>query len=500
MKLKNKSKIMKRVIIAIFIMVFHVLPVLSQNFPTTCNSSDMQNFFLKAIEQGDTVKMKQYLDLGIDINGTWCEPFKPGGESRRIYYENDWSPSQFHGDLYPIYARTPFIMKAIMTGNENTVRFFVSNSANINQLFIIPRYGDGKNSTGYATYGIPLIGSNRISPLGRYIMDHMYERSSARPGGNIKIITYLIDNGAKLTPDDMKYIYKHIESYEDWPWLCEVLTKAGCSFDFNTNFLYRTLRSHNHSYYMKKNVEKLLSLGVKPDGSCLLAAFTEANDVELAKRFIDMGAPINYYYYKGSTLYNGTTLLGNAVIAKNLNFVKYLVEKGASINVEVTYYDSDAYYNSGNGNRTVKLLEYAKTKRIGDDIIEYLMIAQAKQAQIMQKAEQGDPEALHQIVQMYGGNFSEGLVRIEMNGKCGFIDTTNKKIIPCKYDGAGNFSEGLVYVKLNGKWGFIDKTGKEIIPFKRILVQDNPATQDLRTKILKKVATNNNYKKNINIL
>jgi hypothetical protein len=28
----------------------------------------------------------------------------------------------------------------------------------------------------------------------------------------------------------------------------------------------------------------------------------------------------------------------------------------------------------------------------------------------------------------------------------------------------GKVGEGLAKVKLNGKWGFIDKTGKEIVP------------------------------------
>lgn len=63
-------------------------------------------------------------------------------------------------------------------------------------------------------------------------------------------------------------------------------------------------------------------------------------------------------------------------------------------------------------------------------------------------------------------NFKEGLAHVKRNDKWGFIDKTGKEIIPFVYDDAGFFSEGFANVKLNGKSGFIDKTGKEIIPCK----------------------------------
>ena len=65
-----------------------------------------------------------------------------------------------------------------------------------------------------------------------------------------------------------------------------------------------------------------------------------------------------------------------------------------------------------------------------------------------------------------GSDFSEGLAKVELNGKYGFIDITGQEVIPLKYDDAYVFREGLAEVKLNGKWGYIDKTGKEIISLK----------------------------------
>ena len=69
-------------------------------------------------------------------------------------------------------------------------------------------------------------------------------------------------------------------------------------------------------------------------------------------------------------------------------------------------------------------------------------------------------------------DFSEGLARVELNGKWGYIDKTDKVIIPFKYDFASHFSDGLASVGLNGKWGFIDKTDKVIIPFKYEFAMD----------------------------
>ncbi|MCX7985750.1 MAG: WG repeat-containing protein [Bacteroidales bacterium] len=41
------------------------------------------------------------------------------------------------------------------------------------------------------------------------------------------------------------------------------------------------------------------------------------------------------------------------------------------------------------------------------------------------------------------------------------MDKSGKEVIPLKYDDAGYFSEGLARVKLNDKWGYIDKNGTE---------------------------------------
>ena len=63
--------------------------------------------------------------------------------------------------------------------------------------------------------------------------------------------------------------------------------------------------------------------------------------------------------------------------------------------------------------------------------------------------------------------FSEGLARVSLNKKQGYIDKTGKLVIPCQYEGASDFSEGVasVYPSDIDSCIYIDKTGKEIFPF-----------------------------------
>lgn len=60
--------------------------------------------------------------------------------------------------------------------------------------------------------------------------------------------------------------------------------------------------------------------------------------------------------------------------------------------------------------------------------------------------------------------FSEGLARIDVGGKSGFIDTLGNEAISLKYDSVNDFSGGLARVYLNGKQGVIDRAGQEVVP------------------------------------
>ena len=50
-----------------------------------------------------------------------------------------------------------------------------------------------------------------------------------------------------------------------------------------------------------------------------------------------------------------------------------------------------------------------------------------------------------------------------MAKKYGFIDKNGKVVIEPQFDNVSAFSEGLAKVEKDGKWGFIHKSGKVVI-------------------------------------
>ncbi len=62
------------------------------------------------------------------------------------------------------------------------------------------------------------------------------------------------------------------------------------------------------------------------------------------------------------------------------------------------------------------------------------------------------------------GRFSENLAPVEFeNGKWGYINQTGETVIKPEFDWALIFREGLALIQIEKKWGFIDSTGKIVI-------------------------------------
>lgn len=59
--------------------------------------------------------------------------------------------------------------------------------------------------------------------------------------------------------------------------------------------------------------------------------------------------------------------------------------------------------------------------------------------------------------------FSEGLLRVKMNDKYGYVDKRGANAIPTTFDWADDFSEGLASVVIGSEKGYIDKTGQIVI-------------------------------------
>ena len=53
---------------------------------------------------------------------------------------------------------------------------------------------------------------------------------------------------------------------------------------------------------------------------------------------------------------------------------------------------------------------------------------------------------------------------VSLNGKWGFIDGSNKIVVPLTYNSVSSFHEGLAAVECKGRYGYIDLQGKLVIP------------------------------------
>lgn len=61
--------------------------------------------------------------------------------------------------------------------------------------------------------------------------------------------------------------------------------------------------------------------------------------------------------------------------------------------------------------------------------------------------------------------FSGGLFNVTQANTHAYFDSNGKIVLPFqnKYESYGNFTEGLARVRINEKWGYIDKAGQEVI-------------------------------------
>jgi hypothetical protein len=78
--------------------------------------------------------------------------------------------------------------------------------------------------------------------------------------------------------------------------------------------------------------------------------------------------------------------------------------------------------------------------------------------------------ATDQVIQLTIGKLeyrtisNEGLYCVIKDGKYGFIDSSNKVIIPFQFDGADNFYDSIAIVKIKNKFGAINHKGILVIP------------------------------------
>jgi len=75
--------------------------------------------------------------------------------------------------------------------------------------------------------------------------------------------------------------------------------------------------------------------------------------------------------------------------------------------------------------------------------------------------------------------FSEGLIAIRRDRKVGYMDVDGNIVVEPRYDQGGEFSEGLAAVQLEGRWMFIDKSGTTVAQFPPEVVFAEPLSDGL---------------------
>ena len=71
------------------------------------------------------------------------------------------------------------------------------------------------------------------------------------------------------------------------------------------------------------------------------------------------------------------------------------------------------------------------------------------------------------------GDFSEGMAKVRLANKWGYINFDGTEIIPAKYDKVENFNNGLAVVHIGDKWGRINKHGEIIDPIENIVYEND---------------------------
>lgn len=145
--------------------------------------------------------------------------------------------------------------------------------------------------------------------------------------------------------------------------------------------------------------------------------------------------------------------------------------------VETTF---DSYEKSNVGMIRVKLNEnWGCIDNVGKQIIPISYSGIYIQNNGLVKASSGSSGGYFDksgvaVTPMYDefGDFYQGLAKIKLNGKYGFINDAGKEAIPLQYINAGDFSEGLASVNQNGKWGYINTSGQISIPVQYDIAND----------------------------
>ena len=315
-------------------------------------TNDMEPYFLEAIRKKNIDKVVQYLDAGMSVNGSYI-----------INYDhiNNGGPRPTS-----IPVRKPYLMDVIQTHDTTLIKLFIEKGAKLDGIYQKPII-KSRPMVGYP--------NSREWFLEKWISITPLGGSFFEAGFDYGTIYMLIKLGAKLSSDEVEVIRQSQDLH-----ICKMLTEmGGYKFSFNTEDLYKALVDNN-----KDVIDFLLESGIKPNGFCLIEAYSK-NNTELTKKFIDMGVSIEFRDVDWKHYRFNMPLLGWAIKKSDFEFIKYLVEeKRADLNAICIYYNTNGmgeFQGSKYKPSKSNYIEFARDRtevKTRDDIIEYLILAKAK--------------------------------------------------------------------------------------------------------------------------
>lgn len=352
------------------ILAFFPIIIYSQNKCSLCEKTKLTEYFLAAINAGDTAKMDLYLNSGININGSYCSSVK------WIKLKNNYnglSKGQDYQSLDDFCM--PYIFAAINSKKYDVINYMIKKGADLNKPFEVPVKKFNNNPfPGQWVY----LGTEKYYPLNECL-------NYSRLNGNIdlKIIKLLLDNGA-----NPNYAIDDAQATNNLS-IMNLFAEKGVQFNYNSKDLLSAIEKNNSQafdFYIKS--------GVKADCACFIAA-TKKGDIKKLNLFLNQGCSINCFNVfrwnpngprqEGVDPFYQLSALGWAVYNGDLNMVKFLVENGADLNARCIWHDgildpqgknqslsefSDATYRDGKKNK---------------EVTEYLLLAPAIQKKAIEE-------------------------------------------------------------------------------------------------------------------
>ncbi len=162
---------------------------------------------------------------------------------------------------------------------------------------------------------------------------------------------------------------------------------------------------------------------------------------------------------------------------------KYLINLDKKIEKEIDY---DSY--SREAENTIMVMKDGKIGYIDDTGREIIPIKYdggfyfSKYREFVQLKENGMWKLLNlsnldekELQYSDIGEYIEGLMVVEENGKYGYIDEKGEVKIPISYEIAENFKEGMGVVAKTSGYGVIDKDGNEVLPmiYDSLVIHEN---------------------------